>query len=237
MRRAGKGDYTRRVLRVSKQLLLSLTLEKTLWYSALLSREHGMRVIAGTHKGRRLASPKQDGVRPTSDKVKEALFSILSPRLPDARFVDLYAGTGAIGIEALSRGARRAIFVEPSSTARRLLRLNLAQCGLMEAAQVYAGTAEAFLREAGPSQGHYDIVFADPPYHAGGTESLLGALQQCPFLDMDSTVVIEHFSKLSLPAQVGTLSRVRQYRYGDTTLSLFRVPARATDTQRAIQSP
>lgn len=180
-----------------------------------------MRVIAGTHKGRRLAKPQQPGIRPTSDKVKEALFSILTPSLADALFVDLYAGTGAIGIEALSRGARRAMFVEPNAAARRLLRLNLEQCGLTQAAEVYAGTAEAFLRQTPASRERYDIVFADPPYHAGGIEPLLAALEGCPSITAGTTVVVEHFSKLSLPPHVGPFNRLRRYRYGDTTLSVF----------------
>lgn len=190
-----------------------------------------MRVIAGTQKGRRLAGPTVRGIRPTSDKVKEALFSIVRPWITDALFVDLYAGTGAIGIEALSRGARRGIFVEPNPAARRLLRLNLEQCGLNRAAEIYGGTAEAFLRRAVASSEPYDIVFADPPYHTGGIKSLVTALEGCPCITPSTTVVLEHFSKLMPPSALGLLSRLRQYRYGDTTLSLF------GSNPQAMQSP
>jgi len=181
-----------------------------------------MRVIAGTHKGRRLASPKLEGIRPTSDKVKEALFSILNPSLPGSSFVDLYAGTGAIGIEALSRGATRAVFVEPDPAARRVLRRNLADCGLTQSAELRGVTAEAFFRGLSLATARYDVVFADPPYHAGGLEDLLGAVDRCSAVDRNTIVVIEHFSKVALPSTVGTLARRRQYRYGDTTLSLYR---------------
>jgi 16S rRNA (guanine966-N2)-methyltransferase len=188
-----------------------------------------MRVIAGTHKGRRLASPRAPGLRPTSDKVREALFSILHPYLPGARFLDLYAGTGAVGIEALSRGAQRAVFVESDPGAYRLLRRNLADCGLQDAGEPYSGTAEAFLREAA-SHRPYDIVFADPPYRGGDTGQLLRAFEQIPLRET-SLIVLEHASKSPLPAQTGRLTRVRQYRYGDTTLSLFRLQG------PAVQSP
>lgn len=188
-----------------------------------------MRVIAGTHKGRRLASPRAPGLRPTSDKVREALFSILHPYLPGARFLDLYAGTGAVGIEALSRGAQRAVFVESDPGACRLLRRNLADCGLQDAGELYPGTAEAFLREAA-AHPPYGIVFADPPYHGDDIKPLLLALAQIPLRET-AVVVLEHASRSPLPEQIGGLTRIRQYRYGDTTLSLFR------PQEPAVQSP
>ncbi len=183
-----------------------------------------MRVIAGSQKGRRLMSPAGPGLRPTSDRVKEALFSILSPHLAGARFLDLYAGTGAIGIEALSRGAQQATFVESRPASLLVLRENLQRCGLTVAADIRPCTASLFLRRHKVEDPPYDLVFADPPYHdgEGGNELLLSIASNAIITD-ESLVVLEHFTKLTVPPQVGRLVRLRQYRYGDTTLSVFRL--------------
>ncbi|MBI3603019.1 MAG: 16S rRNA (guanine(966)-N(2))-methyltransferase RsmD [Nitrospirae bacterium] len=182
-----------------------------------------MRVIAGSQKGRHLRGPQGPGLRPTSDRVKEALFSILAPHIEGARFLDLYAGTGAIGIEALSRGAQEATFVETHRASLRILHANLQLCGLTSLADVRTGTAEVFLKRQTTADRPYDLVFADPPYHEAehGTD-LLSALAASAIMTPDCIVVLEHYSKLTLPSQVGCLVRLRQYRYGDTTLSVFR---------------
>ncbi|MBM4125011.1 MAG: 16S rRNA (guanine(966)-N(2))-methyltransferase RsmD [Nitrospira sp.] len=181
-----------------------------------------MRVIAGSQKGRRLRGPQGPGLRPTSDRVKEALFSILAPRIDHARFLDLYAGTGAIGIEALSRGAQAATFVEPHRASLRVLQANLQLCGLASKADVRACTAAAFLKRQTQAERPYDLVFADPPYDEieDGLD-LLSALGASAMIAPDCLVVLEHRSKLVVPPQVGGLVRLRQYRYGDTTLSMF----------------
>jgi len=165
--------------------------------------------------------PKGPGLRPTSDRVKEALFSILSPALVGARFLDLYAGTGAIGIEALSRGAEQAAFVEPHAASLRVLRANLERCGLAAQAAIYPCTVAAFFKRSPAGERPYDVVFADPPYRDGDDAAvLLSALQAGSRLQPTATVILEHDSKAE-PAIAG-LSLVRRYRYGDTTLSLFR---------------
>lgn len=187
-----------------------------------------MRVIAGLQKGRRLVGPKGVGLRPTGDRVKEALFSILGARVEGARFLDLYAGTGAIGIEALSRGARWVTFVESNPTALRVLRVNLDRCGLGRSADVQACRTGVFLRRMEASNVPYDIVFADPPYHTGAGATLLPSLDQAAIITSESTVILERFTKLPLPSQVGRLTLVREYGYGDTTLSVFGVSVKGT---------
>lgn len=182
-----------------------------------------MRIIAGRLKGRRLKPPQAAGVRPTSDRVKEALFSILGDRTVGARFLDLCAGTGAIGIEALSRGAQSATFIEPDRASLRVLRANLEECGTAGGATVVPSTAEAFLRRAPRTGAAYDIIFADPPYHENSGSALLRSLDRAGIMTRDSTVILEHFSKATIPSEVGCLRRARQYRYGDTTLSVFTV--------------
>jgi 16S rRNA (guanine966-N2)-methyltransferase len=124
-----------------------------------------MRVIAGRLGGRRLRAPEGRGTRPTSDRVREAVFSMLADRLADARVLDLFAGTGALGIEALSRGARQAVFVERDAAAARVLAANLEQLGIGRGdAQVRRGDALAALRDARARKEKYDLVFIDPPY-------------------------------------------------------------------------
>lgn len=187
-----------------------------------------MRVIAGTQKGRRLHGPKGPGLRPTADRVKEALFSILGSRVAGARVLDLYAGTGAIGIEALSRGAHSVTFVEPDPAALRVLRSNLVHCGIEASADIQACTAETFLRRSTDADAHYDIVFADPPYQTEHNAGLWSALADTTAITSDTLVVLEHSSKLAVPQANVHLRLLRQYRYGDTTLSVFGMTAQDT---------
>ena len=185
-----------------------------------------MRVIAGSQKGRRLLQPKGRTVRPTSDRVKEALFSILGDRILEAEFVDLCAGTGAIGIEALSRGARRAHFVESNRESLQLLRLNLERTGLLNAALVHGCSAHAFLQRLEARHEQLDILFADPPYDA--TEALLPSLARSAIIAPDTLVILEHATKTAIPTQLDQLNLRRHYRYGDTTLSVFVASAKGS---------
>lgn len=180
-----------------------------------------MRVIAGSQKGRRLMRPQGLDLRPTPDRVREALFSILGARIVGARVLDLYAGTGAIGIEAFSRGAQRVTFVESNPRSLRILRANLHRCGFTAMADIHARRVAGFLEQAGLWGGPYDIVFADPPYHTDEGEKLLPSLASDAIITRDSVVVLEHFSKMIVPPQVARLLLLRQHRYGDTTLSVF----------------
>ncbi|MCE3223690.1 MAG: putative Ribosomal small subunit methyltransferase [Nitrospira sp.] len=182
-----------------------------------------MRVIAGVHRGRRLLGPKGQAIRPTSDRVKEALFSILGERTTGARVLDLYAGTGSIGIEALSRGAAHVTFVESNRDALRLVASNLQQCGLRLSANICACPTRDFFGRATHWSGPYDIVFCDPPYEL--TPDLIALVSEWDrhWLADDAVVVLEHGRKTVLPMTVGPLSQVRRYDYGDTALTRFQV--------------
>ncbi len=181
-----------------------------------------MRVIAGTHRGRRLSSPQGSALRPTSDRVREALFSILGNRLLNSRFLDLYAGTGAVGIEALSGGATHATFVESSAEGLKLLRQNVLGCRMGHQMTVQAKTVKQFLDRPDQWRGPYDIVFADPPYAiAQELESLFDDAATDRLFASDSWLVVEHAVKTILPTHLGRSAFLRQYHYGDTTLSLF----------------
>jgi len=178
-----------------------------------------MRVIAGEAKGRRLKGPRGSETRPTSDKVKEALFSILGDRVKNAKILDLFAGIGGIGIEALSRGAAHLDFVEVDEALAEIMEQNLAACGFAERASVYRMDAFRFIKQI---HRPYDLVFADPPYHAWQLKKLLPVLGQGAMITPDGLVVVEHFRKIHLPTRIGDLETVRSYEYGDTILTLYR---------------
>lgn len=183
----------------------------------------GMRVIAGTHRGRRLYGPGKLALRPTSDRVREALFSILGNRLPNSRLLDLYAGTGAVGIEALSRGAGHVTSVESNRGALKLLRQNLGLCQIGgDKIAILGWTVQQFLNRPDAWHGPYDIVFADPPYEqALELPFLFAGYKTDELFALNSWLVIEHAAKIDLPMWLGCITFLRRYRYGDTALSLY----------------
>jgi 16S rRNA (guanine966-N2)-methyltransferase len=182
-----------------------------------------MRVIAGSARGTRLVRAPA-GVRPVSDRVREGLFSSLGDRVEGARVLDLYAGTGAVGIEALSRGAREAVFVDRSPPALAAVRDNLARTRLEERAAVLRSDVRKFLeREAAGTQG-FDIVFVDPPYQAGppGLDAVLALLDEKPLLREGFTVVLSRGSRSSNGVIPLHWMIARRLSYGDSVVTLFR---------------
>ncbi len=180
-----------------------------------------MRVIAGSHRGRRLSGPDGTNLRPTSDKVREALFSILTARIPGARFLDLFAGTGAIGIEALSRGAASVIFVESDQRALRILRKNLTGCDLMNRAEIRPVRTDVFVGKPEWWGGPFDIVFADPPYAALRELDVLWSAWTTGLVATAGVLVVEQESKTELPTRIDNAVLIRRYVYGDTALHLY----------------
>ena len=181
-----------------------------------------MRVIAGTAKGTRLAHVPV-GVRPVSDRAREGLFSSLAALVEDARVLDLYAGTGALGIEALSRGAAEALFVDRGPPALTAVRENLARTGLDERAVVERSDVRKFLeREPGPAG--FDLVFLDPPYEAGQAEldPVLALLDAKPLLREGFTVVLSRGSRSSNSVIPLHWLVARRLSYGDSVLTLYR---------------
>jgi 16S rRNA (guanine966-N2)-methyltransferase len=187
------------------------------------------RVIAGSAKGVRLAAPGE-GTRPLSDRVKQTLFAILEPDLPGARVLDLFAGSGAGGIEALSRGASGAVFVERDAAAVRVIGRNLSQARLLELATVRRAEAIAYLRERAAADGPFDVVLADPPYAdtetMGRTMAVLEG-QAAALLTERAWVVVKHFWRTPPPPVSGLLASVRSRRFGETNLSFYRRAAAA----------
>jgi 16S rRNA (guanine(966)-N(2))-methyltransferase RsmD len=196
-----------------------------------------MRVIAGTYRSRRLHTLRGMAMRPTSDRTRETLFNILAADVRDSVFVDLFAGSGAVGIEALSRGARRAIFVEHYPAAVKLLRANLESLGIAVTgpkAKPFAGSAEIIAADAMEALEQLaargvkaDIIFADPPYaDCAAYSALLDWLGDSDVVTPGGRVVFEHSRRLALPAVAGMLERTRLVQQGDTALSFY-VPVRA----------
>jgi len=187
-----------------------------------------MRVIAGTCRSRQLKSLNTPNLRPTSDRLRETLFNILSPRISGAYFLDLFAGTGAVGIEAISRGAQEALFVENHPPAAKLIRENLTALGIKSGAAVLQLDALAALEKIQQRQKDsvfaYDFIFLDPPYAAAEQYlKVMDFLAAAPFVTTDTIVIAEHTRKFELPEEFAALERVRVLRQGDAVLSFYRL--------------
>jgi len=206
-----------------------------------------VRIIAGTYRSRALAAPPGLATRPTSDRLRETLFNVLAPRIEGAAFLDLYAGSGAVGIEALSRGAASVTFVERAQPALKVLRANLAALGIQSGFRIHAGSVAGYLRsvaEATPRPEPHEVVFLDPPYDAAGEyEAALGSLGGAAFdprsqdrelgrlslagvLAQDALVVAEHRRKQRLEDRYGALLRSRLLEQGDAALSFYGLDSR-----------
>lgn len=180
-----------------------------------------MRIIAGTARGRTLVTPRGKGLRPTSGRVRSALFSILSSQDVDlSRVLDLYAGTGALGIEALSRGAAWCDFVEGNSAACAAIRENLARTGFAQRAATYCLPARKALRHL---QGPYTLILADPPYADPEAATVLAELASSHLVAPSTTLVLEHSWRQETPSQWGPLSLAMRRRYGDTVVSIYQI--------------
>jgi len=176
-----------------------------------------VRVIAGTARGITLRAPRDPGTRPVTDRVKETLFGILGERVVEARVLDLYAGSGALGIEALSRGAVHADLVERGREALAAIRDNLDRASVADAATVVTGDVLRFLAAA-PAGAPYDLVFLDPPY---ADRAILAPLERLlPLLSPDATIVVKHFWRTEVPLPPG-LARWRERRFGETALTFL----------------
>jgi 16S rRNA (guanine(966)-N(2))-methyltransferase RsmD len=182
-----------------------------------------LRVIGGSAKGRRLTTLRTLALRPTPDRVREALFNILGTQIEAASVLDLFAGSGAVGLEALSRGARQAMFVEAHEPACRLIEHNLQLCGLHERAILRCGDVLKVLPTLKVQGQTFDLIFLDPPYREALLEQTLRELGDGRLLGGDGLVVAEHFFKRLVGERHGRLCRVRTARFGDVALSFYRV--------------
>ena len=181
-----------------------------------------MRVIGGEAGGRRLAILRGRGTRPTADRVKESLFNILGEKVVEAEVLDLFAGVGSLGIEALSRGARKAVFVDKKSGCARTIRKNLQALDFSEMAEVYEEEVNKAIKFLAGRGRKFGLLFLDPPYSSGLAEATLQELTSSNIVDDEAVVVIEHYRKRVIPQKAGNLKLIRKEQYGDTMLSFYR---------------
>ncbi len=177
-----------------------------------------MRITGGEARGVRLYAPTSVRVRPTSDRVRGALFQLLGNAVSDAHVLDLYAGTGALGIEALSRGAAAADFVEQNARLCETVESNLEHTGFTHRAKVHRMRVEQALPAL---EGPYQLVLADPPYDLANMNQMIELLSRPGLVDAAGLVVIEHSKRVTVPDACGALQRRDQRRYGDTELSIY----------------
>jgi 16S rRNA (guanine966-N2)-methyltransferase len=185
-----------------------------------------MRIVAGKYRSRILRSLKGNALRPTSDRLRETLFNVLGPNVSGSRFLDIFAGTGAVGIEAISRGATEAVFIENHAPAATLIRRNLASLEIQNGAQILLFDALRALEKLAvrhnPTDPPFDFAFVDPPYaEKDQYDRVLGFLGSAPFLSAGSLVIVEHRRTFELPQRIGRLLQTRILRQGDAALSFF----------------
>ena len=186
-----------------------------------------LRVISGSARGKRLEVPKGN-IRPLSERAREALFNILAPRIAESDFLDLFAGSGAVGIEALSRGARISIFAEMDKKSVPVIWANLENAGFSDRAEVYALPVSQALKILNKKSAKFDIIFLGAPYGSPSLNEALKVIGTAPasrmagLLKPSAVVIAEHRSKQNLEAQIGELLMFRQERYGDTMFSFYK---------------
>lgn len=195
-----------------------------------------IRIITGSLKGRKIPTIQGQGIRPTSLRAREALFSILGPIIPGACIADLFAGSGAIGLEALSRGATKAIFVEQHPEAGQLLQHTLAQFKLQAQSRVLVqdvalAIQNPLLLECRP----FDVLYIDPPYRFEHSHQLLTQIETADLMAHDGQIVYEHFSKMTPPCSIGQWALTRTAKYGDIALTFYR-PQAQTNMASHVQS-
>ena len=177
-----------------------------------------MRVISGSAKGRRLKEPKGMDIRPTADQVKEAMFSIIQFEIQGARVLDMFAGTGQLGIEALSRGAKEAVFCDEGVMSQRLVAENLKICGFENKGRFYRGDARKLLQ----GLGKFDVIILDPPYATGLYEECLEKIIEFDILNENGIIICESLKERQMPLLPPEFAAAKEYRYGKKKLTLYR---------------
>ena len=195
-----------------------------------------MRIIAGNARGRRLQSVPGRHTRPTTDRVKENLFNIMGNTVVGAQVLDLFAGSGGIGIEALSRGASKAVFVDNERQCTAVIRTNLTAASLLPQAEIYTADVFRAVRILGQNQRKFDFIYLDPPYGRSLAAKTLKEIAANGLLTANGVAVAEHSSKEEIAQASLNLIRVRQVCYGDTALSFYRIEEDKLEDMRMSRS-
>jgi len=178
-----------------------------------------MRIISGSEKGRKLKTLEGEHTRPTAEKVKEALFSIIQFEIEGRRVLDLFAGSGQLGLEALSRGARECVFVDNDKAAMQIIRENAEKCRMTEKCRFFQTDYVTALKRPGEK---YDIIIMDPPYKSGFHQNALEIISGFDMLAINGIIIVETEVGTELPESIGSLNKLREYRYGRTMLTTYR---------------
>jgi 16S rRNA (guanine966-N2)-methyltransferase len=181
-----------------------------------------MRIIAGEFRGRKIGQPPLDKARPTKDRIRESVFNMIASEVPGARVLDLFSGSGAYGLEALSRGAEYCEFVENCLECREVIESNIEHLSLSGRARLINADALRYIENMGQDDAKFDIIFSDPPYGCGESRNILIMINQYDILSSFGTLVLEHSSREDLPAKEGGVSIYKQKTYNNISISIFR---------------
>ncbi len=183
-----------------------------------------MRIIGGHLRGRKIIQPSLDTVRPTKDRIRESVFNIIAVETPEAVVLDLFSGSGAYGLEALSRGAARAVFVDKDPECCKVIAENIKILGLEDISTVLTGDAEDIIESLAASGDRFDLIFSDPPYNSNVSKNILLKINQYDILNPSGTLVIEHLSAENIPKEGGNVSLCKQKTYKDIDISVYKRP-------------
>ncbi|WP_071395452.1 16S rRNA (guanine(966)-N(2))-methyltransferase RsmD [Bacillus tuaregi] len=180
-----------------------------------------MRVVSGSCKGIALKAVPGHSTRPTTDKVKEAMFNMIGPYFDGGVGLDLFAGSGGLGIEALSRGLQQVIFVDRDGKAIQTIRDNIHKCGFEDQVEIYRNDAERAVKAVTKRELSFDYIFLDPPYKKQQLEKLMEMISEQNLLNEKGTIICEHSSDIDLPQTIGSFTKKKQEKYGIIAVSIF----------------
>jgi 16S rRNA (guanine(966)-N(2))-methyltransferase RsmD len=180
-----------------------------------------LRIIAGEFRGRKIKEPGLDTVRPTKDRIRQAVFNVIAAFVPGASVIDIFAGSGAYGLEALSRGAEKAIFLEKNPVCSRVIKENIDVLGVSSRSELVTADAFEWVREM-EEKPRFDIVFADPPYNMGMARNILIHINRYDILNHSGLLVIEHHGEEALPDSEGVFTLLKRKTYADISVSFYR---------------
>ncbi|MDR1773700.1 MAG: 16S rRNA (guanine(966)-N(2))-methyltransferase RsmD [Clostridioides sp.] len=180
-----------------------------------------MRIISGKVRGLKLETPKNDDIRPTTDRIKESVFNIINSYILDSEVLDLFSGSGSLGLECISRGAKKCVFVDSNKESINLLKKNIRKTRFEENSEVFNLDFRDALGQFGTKNKKFDLIFLDPPYHEGLFEEALQKIQKNNLIKEDSLIIVEHDTEDKLPDKIDKLSKKDERKYGKTTITFY----------------